>query len=224
VSAVRIYGSIRSVDPTELGPASERLLAAGVDGLHVDLSDGVFVPELGFGPAVARALVERTGAAVEVHLMVVDPERYVRELAEAGVARISFHLEAAPYPWRVCSLARSLGLEVGLAANPATTVEAITTAAPAADFVNLLTSELDYAGERLLPGMVERAFAVRAGLPAQVRLEADGGVDADAARALAGAGVEDIVAGRAITGAPDWSAAVEAFRDAADARPGALTR
>ena len=222
--AVRIYGSIRSVDPTELGVASERLLEAGVDGLHIDLADGVFVPELTFGPAVARALVERTGASVEVHLMVVEPERYLRELAQAGVARVSFHLEAAPYPWRICSLARSLGLEVGLAANPATAVDAITTAGQAADFVNLLTTEPDYAGERLLPRMLERVRAVRAGLPDDVRIEADGGVDVDSARALASSGAHDLVVGRAITRAPEWRAALENVRVAANARTGSLTR
>lgn len=215
---VRIYGSIRSVDPVELGASAERLIEAGVDGIHVDVADGVFVPELTFGPAVARALVARTGAVVEVHLMVVEPERYLRELAEAGVARVSFHVEATRYPWRVCSLARSLGLVAGIAANPATPVAALADVAGAADFVNLLTTEPDFAGEQLLPGSEQRVASMTAELPPGRRLEVDGGVDVTTAAALVTAGAEDVVVGRAVTGSESWEQAVQSLRAAATAR------
>lgn len=212
---VRIYGSIRSVDPVELGASADRLIEAGVDGLHVDIADGVFVPELTFGPAVARALVERTQAPVEVHLMVIDPERYLRDLADAGIARVAFHMEATGYPWRVCSLARSLGLVAGLAANPATPIDALAAVAAAADFVTLLTTEPDLAGEHFLPGSLVRAAALSATLAPSSRLEVDGGVDVDAAAGLVAAGARDIVVGRAVTGSEDWEQAVRRLRAAA---------
>jgi len=210
--ATRVFASIRSVDPTDLGSAAARLLAAGVDGLHLDIADGVFVPELTFGVAVARALLERTQALLDVHLMVVRPEEYLPQLAKAGIRRVSFHLESAPYPWRVCSLARSLGMEVGLALNPATPLMVLESVGAAADFVNVLTTEPDFAGERLLPGSIERAAAARRLLPERVLLEVDGGIDAETVRSFADGGAEDFVVGRAISGTHDWNRAVEELR------------
>jgi ribulose-phosphate 3-epimerase len=218
VTTTRIFASIRAVDPTELGSAAGRLLAAGVDGLHVDIADGVFVPELTFGVAVAQALIQRTGAFLDVHLMVVDPEEYVRLLAQAGITRVSFHLESAPYPWRVCSLARSLQMEVGIAVNPATPLTALEPLGVAVDFVNVLTTEPDFAGERLLPGSIERVRAARRLLPAAVRLEVDGGLDRETVGPFAACGANDFVIGRAIAAADDWPRAVEQVRQVVEAR------
>lgn len=215
MQAPRLFASTRSVDPLELGAAAARLAAAGVDGLHVDLSDGHFVPELGASDSVVGALVARTAVSVEVHLMVTAPERYLGVLGEAGVRRVLVHLETTPYPWRTCRLARSLGLEVGLAANFATPVVAIEAAAPSADFVNLLTTDPDLAGERLLPGAAERVAAVRAVLPPGMRIEVDGDIGPYSIGRLAAAGAADFVVGRALAEADDWQERVERLRAAA---------
>jgi ribulose-phosphate 3-epimerase len=212
----RILASVRSVDPLALGACCDRLLDAGADGLHVDLCDGVFVPELTLGPEVVRALAARVGPVLDVHLMVARPEDYLRVLADAGATRVSFHLEASPYPWRLASLARTLGLEVGIALNPVTPVAALEPVARTADFVNLLTTEVDFAGERLLLGSVERVAAARALLPPEVGVEVDGGVDAASASALVRAGADELVVGRAISCGDDWRAAVAGLRRAID--------
>jgi len=198
---MRVLASIRSLDPLELGAGCHRLLEAGVDGLHVDIADGVFVPELTVGPNVVRALAARTAALLDVHLMVAGPEPYIRALAEAGATRVAFHLEAAPYPWRLASLARTLGLGVGIALNPATPLAALEPVIAAIDFVNLLTTELDFDGERLLPGSAERIAAARELLPREIPIQVDGGIDDRNAGDLVAAGADELVVGRALGGA-----------------------
>jgi ribulose-phosphate 3-epimerase len=170
----------------------------------------VFVPDLTFGLRTVRALRARTDALLDVHLMVARPEEYLRGLADAGANRVCFHVEAAAYPWRLVSLGRSLGLEVGAALNPATPLAVLEALASSVDFVNLLTTEPDFSGELVLPGMVERVERARRDLPAEVRLEVDGGVDERTVSAFAAA--DDLVAGRAICGSEDWSTTVAELR------------
>ncbi len=210
--AARIFASVVSADQADLGAAADRLLAAGVDGLHLDLADGVFVPDLTFGVRTVRALRARTDAVLDVHLMVARPEDYLRAVADAGASRVSFHVEAVAYPWRLVSLARSLGIEVGAALNPVTPLETLDTLALSIDFVNLLTTEPDFAGEHLLPGMVERVARARRDLPAEIRLQVDGGVDSTTIGGFTDA--DDLVVGRGICGSEDWTGAVAELRGA----------
>lgn len=211
MSESRIFASIISADQAELGSAVERLLAAGVDGLHLDVSDGVFVPDLTFGLRTVRAIRSRTDALLDVHLMVVRPEDYLPGLADAGANRVCFHLEAAPYPWRLVSLARSFGLEIGVALNPATPIEVLYTIAPSIDFVNLLTTEPDFSGENVLPGMAERVERARRELQGTVRVQVDGGIDRETAAEFRAA--DDVVVGRGICSRDDWGAAVTELRE-----------
>lgn len=206
----RILASVVSVDQGEIGAAACRLLDAGVDGLHLDISDGEFVPDLTFGLRTVDALRARTEAFLDVHLMVARPEDYLDGLAHAGATRVSFHVEAAPYPWRVVSLARSLGLECGVALNPVTPLATVEDLSHSVDFVNLLTTEPDHAGQRLLSGMAARAARLRELLPKHVRLQVDGGIDRSTVSQFADA--DDLVVGRGICGEVDWAEAVADLR------------
>lgn len=212
---VRLFASLRPADPLALAAAADRLVAAGVDGLHLDIADGQFVPYMTVGPSTAAALAERfPEILIDVHLMTESPEDRLRELGAATGMRVAFHIEATRYPWRIISLARELGHEVGIAINPVTPTATLEAVAQSVDFVNLLTTDPDHAGEPLLPGMTDRVSAVRTLVHGAVRIEVDGGVDRRSATRFVAAGARDLVVGRAILGTADWAAAVVALRTA----------
>lgn len=210
---VRLFASLTSLGALALGADARRLVAAGVDGLHVDISDGHFAPFLLFPPAVAWSLREELGVLVEAHLMVADPETYLRPLAERGVRRIAFHVESTRYPWRVASLGRSLGVEIGAAFNLITSLEVLERLGDAVDYVNLLGADHDFAGDRLLSATPDRVRSARVLVAPGVRVQVDGAVDAESAASLVRAGADDLVVGRAICDAADWSAAVAELRE-----------
>ncbi len=211
----RLFASLTSADQSELGAAAAALLAAGVDGLHFDLADGVFVPDLTFGTRVVHDVQRRVGGLIDVHLMVQDPERWVPALQAPTASRVAFHLEATRYPWRLLALLRRHGFEAGVALNPATPLDALDDLGAAVDFVALLTTEPDEAGEALLPGSIGRVSEARRRLPGRTRLQVDGGVDRQNIGALVRAGAQDLVVGRSIVRQADWDAAVAELRAAA---------
>lgn len=209
---VGLFASLTSLGSLALGADARRLIAAGVDGLHVDIADGHFAPFLLFPPAVAWSLRDELGVVVEAHLMVSDPETYLRPLAERGVRRIAFHVESTRHPWRVASLGRNLGVEIGAAFNPMTSLEILEGLGDAVDYVNLLGADHDFAGDHLLPATPDRVRAAQGLVATGVRVQVDGAVDAENAANLVRAGADDLVVGRAVCDATDWSAAVTELR------------
>jgi ribulose-phosphate 3-epimerase len=210
---VRLLASLTSLSPLALGDDARHLIEAGVDGIHVDIGDGHFVPFLTFGLTLISSLADSVEARIEVHLMVDDPEAWIAEVAKLRVARVWFHLEATRHPWRVASLIRGAGMQAGLAVNAATPIAVLQTLGRAVDAVNLLGTDHDFrSGDPQLDGTIERVRAARAILGQAIRLEVDGGVDATNAAALVRAGADDLVVGRAICGRPDWTSAVQELR------------
>jgi ribulose-phosphate 3-epimerase len=209
---VRLWASITSFDFMSVGDDARRLEAAGIDGIHLDIADGHFVPFLTFGPRLARAITEALRIPVEVHLLVEDPETYLRQLAGCHIERIAFHVESTRHPWRVASLGRSLGFEIGAALNAVTPVSVAADLGTAVDYINLLSTDHDFDGDRLLDGTVGRVREACASVAAGVRIQVDGGVAEAHVAGLVAAGADDLVVGRAICGAPDWTAAVAALR------------
>jgi ribulose-phosphate 3-epimerase len=218
---MRIWASITSIDLGELVDVGMRLQEAGVDGIHVDVCDGAFVPEITFGHRVVRALTSRLSVPVEAHLMVADPEQQVAALADAGAARIAFHLEATRYPWRVAGLTAGLGVAVGVAVNPATHLSGLPYLSEGVSFVNALTTEPDLVGERLLPRMTERVRQV-ADVVAPTAVQVDGGLSANALAAFAAAGATEFVVGRALVGATDLAAQLRTVRSVVDEGTGGV--
>ncbi len=210
---VRLLASLTSLSPLALGDDARHLIEAGVDGIHVDIGDGHFVPFLTFGPTLVSSLADSLDARIEVHLMVDDPEAWISEIAKLRVARVWFHLEATRHPWRVASLIRGAGMQAGLAVNAVTPIAVLQTLGRAVDAVNLLGTDHDFRrGDPQLDGTIERVREARAILGQATRLEVDGGVDGTNAAALVRAGADDLVVGRAICGRPDWTSAVRELR------------
>jgi ribulose-phosphate 3-epimerase len=191
------------------------LQEAGADGIHVDVADGVFVPDLTFGHRTIRALTDVVHIPVEAHLMVSTPEEQLRAAADAGASRVAFHCESTRYPARVASVARNLGVTAGMALNPVSELAALGYLTEGLDFINLLTTEPDLAGERMLEMMAERVRRARAVFGTRLEIQVDGDLSSSNIGPLAQAGARHFVVGRALVNQPDPSAALAALRAAA---------
>jgi ribulose-phosphate 3-epimerase len=203
VLPLKLWASITSIDLGRLADIGEQLQFAGVDGIHVDVADGVFVPDLTFGGRVVRALSARLSVPIEAHLMITEPESQLKTMADEGASRVSFHLESTEYPWRVATMAKSLGLEVGVAVNPKTSTSNLQYLWDVATFINVLTTELDGVGEHLLPHMFARVVATKRALPPHVSIQVDGGMSLEQIPSFVAAGATEFVIGRALVDSPN---------------------
>lgn len=212
---VTIAPSVLSADLARLGEQVERAVAGGAEWLHVDVMDGHFVPNLTFGAPMVRALRRLTNLALDVHLMVERPERYLGEFADAGANVFTFHPEATVHVQRHLATARQLGMHAGLALNPSTPVALLEEVIDDVDLVLIMSVNPGYGGQSYLPQSTDkirrtRALLDRRGSPAA--LEVDGGITADTIAAAWEAGADTFVAGTAIFGAPDPAHAVRELK------------
>jgi ribulose-phosphate 3-epimerase len=217
---VRVAPSILSADFGRLAEEVRAVEAAGADVIHVDVMDGRFVPNITIGPLVVRAVRAATKLPLDVHLMIVEPERYVEEFARAGADSISVHLEASPHLHRTIQLIKSLGKKASVALNPHTSLDGLDVVLPELDMVLLMSVNPGFGGQRFIESVVPKIEALRAtitrrGLPTDI--EVDGGVAPDTVARVVGAGANVLVAGSAIFGAPghDYRGAIAALRDGA---------
>jgi ribulose-phosphate 3-epimerase len=208
--AVEIEPSIYASDFSGLGEQLGSLRAAGAKVFHFDVGDGHFIPEITIGPVVAAAISPLTrgwGAKLDCHLMVSEPEKHFEAIAKAGGDSVTFHVEACDEPARAIGHARSLGLGVGLALNPETAVEDAARAADGADLVLCMSIHPGYSGQAFMPEALDRIGRLRELLPSGVRLQVDGGINSESARAARDAGADLLVAGSAIFWKDDPAAA-----------------
>ena len=210
--------SVLAADFARLGDEVATVLEAGARTIHVDVMDGHFVPALSMGPQVVEALADQIHAAggyVDVHLMVERPERHVATFAGAGADGITIHVEATPHANYALAAIRDAGCRAGLALCPGTPVQAASELIAELDLLLCMTVNPGWGGQAFLPGSIARLERLRALLGDRPALEVDGGVDATTVGpcALAGAGV--FVAGSAIFGADDVTAAYRAVAAAA---------
>jgi ribulose-phosphate 3-epimerase len=208
--AVEIEPSIYASDFARLGVQLEALHGAGAKVFHFDAGDGHFIPEITIGPVVAASISPLTrgwGARLDCHLMVREPEKHFEAVAKAGGDSVTFHVEACGDPRGAIVLARSLGLGAGIALNPETPVDDAVAAAEGADLVLCMSIHPGYSGQAFMPEALERIAVLRERLPAEVRLQVDGGINHETARAVREAGADLLVAGSAIFWNDDPAAA-----------------
>jgi ribulose-phosphate 3-epimerase len=206
---VEVEPSLYAADFSRLGEQMEALAAAGARVFHFDVGDGHFIPEITIGPVVLASiapLARGRGAALDCHLMVAEPEKHFEAVARAGAHSVTFHYEVCDDPARAIALARSLDLGVGVACNPGTPVEDLAVAAEDADLALCMSIHPGYSGQELQPDAPARIARLRELLPAHVRVQVDGGLNASTIRLVRDAGADLLVAGSAVFWRDDPSA------------------
>ena len=212
---IRIAPSVLACDFAYMGDAVKNIDKAGADAVHLDVMDGLFVPNISFGQAVIAALRPHTDLPFDVHLMIERPERYIPEFVKAGADWITIHYEATEDPAGALRMIREAGKLAGLSIKPATKPEEILALLPLCDFVLVMTVEPGFGGQSLIPACLEKvsylkAEIAKAGL--SVFLEVDGGINPKTAKAARDAGSDVLVAGSSVFGASDMAAAMDILR------------
>jgi ribulose-phosphate 3-epimerase len=213
---IKIAPSILSADFAALADDVARVEAGGADQLHVDVMDGRFVPNITIGPVVVAALRKRTRLPLDVHLMIVEPERYLAEFAQAGADALTVHAEATPHLQRVLVQIRELGARAGVALNPATPPSVLEYVLDDLDLVLVMSVNPGFGGQKLIDTAYAKLRALRQLIGSRsIEISVDGGVKVEHVQPLAAAGADTLVAGSAVFGAPDPAAVIRRMREAA---------
>ncbi len=214
---VEIYPSILSADFSRLGSEIADAERAGADGIHVDVMDGHFVPNLTIGPLVVRSIRSASTLPYWAHLMISDPLRFAGEFRDAGVDGLTIHPETGTDLAVAVERIRGLGAGVGLALRPETPIDALDSVIENLDRVLVLTVHPGFGGQTILKDVIGKIRSLRdrlESLPKRPLIEVDGGIDPDTTGSVIRAGADVLIAGQAVFGHPDRGEAVRMLRNA----------
>jgi ribulose-phosphate 3-epimerase len=216
VSTVRIAPSILSADFARLGDEIAAIEAGGADWIHVDVMDGRFVPNLTFGAKVIETVRALTALPLDVHLMVVEPERYFDDFVAAGASGLTIHAEVSPHLHRQVARIRELGALAGVALNPSTPLAAVEEVLDDLDLLLIMSVNPGFGGQQFIPHALDKIARARRMLEtagSAAVLEVDGGINRRTIVPCWRAGADTFVAGNAVFGAADPGSEIAALRD-----------
>lgn len=185
------------------------------DYLHCDIMDGVFVPNISFGIQMVKRIHEVSQVPLDVHLMIVEPEKYIERFAEAGADIITVHVEATRHLQRTLTQIRECGIQAGAVLNPATPLDCLTYILDDLDMILLMSVNPGYGGQKFIPAVLQKVKDLKKmldGAGKDIPIEVDGGVNLDNAEEIVNAGAEVLVAGSAVFGAKNPNEAIKRLR------------
>ncbi|MCH7556343.1 MAG: ribulose-phosphate 3-epimerase [Planctomycetes bacterium] len=212
---IEVVPSILSADFARLADEIAAVASAGVSMVHLDVMDGHFVPNITIGPPVIAKLRKCSNLVFDTHLMISEPGKYAEHFVEAGADHITFHIEVADEPQRLIDKLHKLGCSAGICLNPETPVEAIEGVGPLCDMVLVMTVRPGFGGQEFMPEAAKKISRVREIVGPDIRIEVDGGIDAQTTPIVVSYGADTLVAGNAIFAKTDRIAAINAIREAA---------
>jgi ribulose-phosphate 3-epimerase len=213
---IKIAPSILSADFSRLGEQIQELTKAGADYIHVDVMDGHFVPNITIGPLVVKSVKKLTTVPLDVHLMIENPMKYIKEFSDAGADIITVHIEAESHIHRAVDMIKNLGCKAGVSLNPSTSLAMLDEILSEIDLVLVMSVNPGFGGQKFIDGSINKIKRLRKIIDDRkinVEIEVDGGITAENVNTVVKAGADVIVAGYAIFSKPNITEAIKEIRN-----------